>query len=144
MKCEEVQLKAQAIIDNELDEEEIDAVMAHIETCYTCRCEYVNLLKLQRRLGKTSIPEPPKEWYEDLAKKRFRTVGMIIGRIAFFGSYLFLFAYFLYEYFINPSENPLIKLGVAGIVIGGLFLFGISLYDRNRELKSDRYKEVEK
>ena len=144
MNCTDAQLKAQAIIDNELDESEIEEVITHMETCYTCRSEYINLLKLQRKIGNVCFPEPPKEWFEDLSKNSVRRTGTIIGRISFFGSYLFLFVFFLYQYFSDQSKSLFVKYGIAVAVLGGLVLFGITLFDRFKESKTDRYSEVEK
>lgn len=144
MNCTEAQLKAQAIIDNELEEQEIGAVISHMETCYTCREEYINLLRLQRKIGKTSFPDPPKEWFEGLSKNRYRNTGNFLGRIAFFGSYICLFIYFLIEYFTDSSESLFLKVSVGGIITGVLILFMVTLYDRIRESKNDKYSEVEK
>ncbi|MBN2511108.1 MAG: zf-HC2 domain-containing protein [Spirochaetales bacterium] len=144
MNCTEAQLKAQAIIDNELEEQEIDDVIAHIESCYTCRNEYVNLLKLQRKMGRVSYPEPPEEWFEALSRSRFRNAGSFFGRIVFLGSYMLLFGYFLFQYFSDAKESLFQKITLGGVLTGLLLLFLVTLCDRIHELKNDKYGEVEK
>jgi len=60
MQCDEAALKVQALADNELTETEIPEVMAHVQSCYNCRNDYVQLLRLQRRM-KFVIEEPSQE-----------------------------------------------------------------------------------
>ncbi len=144
MECKDAKLKAQALIDNELPEEEIDAVVDHMQSCYRCREEYISLLKLQRRMKGLQYPEPPKEWFEQLQKKRGRRFASFLGLALFIGSYLVLIGYALYSLFTDSGEAIFMKIAVGGIVLGVLFLLGMTISDRMRESKTDKYKEVMK
>ena len=144
MECKDAKLKAQALMDNELPEEEIDAVVDHMQSCYKCREEYISLLKLQRRMKGLQYPEPPKEWFEQLQKKRGRRFTSFLGLSLFIGSYLVLIGYALYSLFTDSGEGIFIKIVVGGIVLGVLFLLGMTISDRMRESKTDKYKEVMK
>ena len=144
MECQEAKLKVQALIDNELPEQEIDRVIDHVQSCYRCREDYISLLKLQRKLKGLQYPEPPKEWFEKLQQKRARRFSSAFGLILFIGSYLVLLGYALYSMFSDSDEGLFIKIVIAGIIIGVLFLLGVTISDRVRESKTDKYKEVMK
>ena len=144
MECSEAKLKVQALIDNELAEEEISHVVDHIQSCYSCRDEYISLLRLQRRMRGVGHLEPSKEWFEQLSKRRFRKVGSFLGQLLFFGSYVLLVGYTFVQLFSDNGEDLFIKLVVGGIILGVLALAGVTIADRVRENKTDRYKEVMK
>lgn len=144
MECQDAKLKVQALVDSELPEEEIDRVMDHVQSCYKCRDEYISLLKLQRKMKDLQYPEPPKEWFEDLKKKTGRRITSLFGQLLFIGSYVVLFAYALYSIFADSGEGLFIKLVIGGIVLGMLSLLGVTIADRVRESKTDKYKEVMK
>ena len=144
MACEDMKLKIQALIDNELDEKEIPEVLDHISSCYQCRDEYIAFLKLQKKMKGEHVPEPPKEWFEQLAGKRLRKTGSVFGKVLFFGSYIVLLGYGLSQLFQAPDEGLFIKLLIAAIFGGLLILFGITVRDRIQESKTDKYKGVMK
>lgn len=144
MECQDAKLKVQALIDNELPGEDISTVVDHIQSCYRCRDEYVALLKLQRKLRGVGHPEPPKEWFEELGKKRGRKFSSFFGQLFFIGSYIVLIAFALFSLFTDSGEGLFIKLVVGGIVVGVLFLLGVTIADRVKESRTDKYKGVMK
>ena len=142
--CEQAKLQIQALLDNEIEEQQIAPLISHLESCYACRNEYISFLKLQRKLAGIGIPEPPKEWFEKLPNKVLRRTSRIFGKVLFFGSYALLLGYALYSLLGDRNTENIIKIGVAGIAVGFLVLFGITVADRVRESKDDRYKGVMK
>jgi len=142
--CEQAKLQIQALLDNEIEEQQIAPLISHLESCYACRNEYISFLKLQRKLAGIGIPEPPKEWFEKLPNKVLRRTSRIFGKVLFFGSYALLLGYALYSLLGDRNTENIVKIGVAGIAVGFLVLFGITVADRVRESKDDRYKGVMK
>ena len=142
MDCMEAQIKMQAVLDNELNEEEIPGVMDHIESCYNCRQEYIDFLRLQKRLAGSAPQEPPKEWFEALEKQKFRKGFRRLGYIFFFGSYILLLGYFLFQFFSDGSEPAAVRLLTGGVLAGTIMLLIVTLYDRLKERKDDKYKGV--
>lgn len=144
MNCEDAKLKVQALADNELPEEEIGPVINHIESCYTCRDEYISLLKLKKRLNALhmDIPEPEKTWFEKLQKKPFHRFSSGFGMVLFLGSYLVLIGYALYDFFTTGGEGPIVKIITAVILLSVFLLLGNAIYDRIQESKTDKYKGV--
>jgi hypothetical protein len=99
---------------------------------------------LQRKLAGIRIPEPPKEWFEKLPNKVLRRTSKFFAKVLFFGSYALLLGYALYSLLSDRNTENIIKIAVAGIAVGFLVLLGITVADRVRESKDDRYKGVMK
>ncbi len=144
MDCEKAKLKANSLIDNEIDEKDISPLISHLESCYRCRDEYIDLLLLQRKMHNSSAPTPKKEWFEWLPERIVRRGFSLFGKALFIGSYLLLMGYALYTLFASPAEGIFVKLMTGGAVAGLVVLFGISLSDRLSERKTDRYRDVMK
>ena len=142
MNCNEISLKLQALTDNELEEKEIPFVMNHIESCYRCRNEYIELLQLQRKMSNANYPEPGKEWFEDLHKSTPRKVTSGTAKILLLISYSLLFIWFIYSFFFRTDTNLFVKILTGGIFTSLSVLFGITIADRIRERKDDKYKGV--
>jgi len=144
MTNEDIRLKIQALVDNELEETEIAEVLSLVESNYDLRDEYIRLLKLQRKMKGISVPEPPEEWFADMQKRKGRKAFAGIGQIFFFGSYLLLLGYALYSLFTDSSEGLFIKLVVGGVFLGLVSLLGVAIADRVKESETDKYKGVMK
>ena len=142
MDCEQIKLQVQALTDNELDEKEIPKVLHHLESCYRCRNDYIELLSLQKRMKGLSIPEPTKEWFEDLPKKIFRGFSSLFGKLLFFGSYILLIGYALFTFFSDKEGDLFVKILIGGIVLGFIVLLGVTIGDRVGESRTDKYKGV--
>jgi hypothetical protein len=144
MNCEEAKIKLNALIDSEIDEKDVAPMISHLESCYRCREEYVSLLNLQKKMKGLPMPMPEKEWFEELPRRLFRRAGSIVGWVFFIGSYALLLGYAFYNLFASQDESLFIKLVIGGIILGFFVLLGVTLSDRIRESKTDRYKDVMK
>lgn len=144
MNPEELKLKVQALVDNELDEAEIPAVMNEIEGSYEMRREYVELLRLRRRLTASTVLEPPEEWFEAAARRPGRRIFGWTGNFLFIGSYVVLLGFALFTLFRGQDTSTWVKIGVAGVAVGFVVLLLRAIVDRIRESRTDRYKEVMK
>jgi len=144
MTCEEAGLKIQALSDNELADKDIQPVIEHIQSCYHCRQDYIDTLRLHRQLQGARLPEPEKEWFQKLNASVSRKAAIGIGQIFFFVSYLALAAYALFSFFFQSGTDILLKIIVSGSILGLLILFGVTIRDRLYEKKHDKYEGVEK
>jgi len=144
MNCDDAKFKCQLLIDDELGEEEIAPVLEHIESCYKCRNEYVELLKLRKKLSGIKNPAPQEEWFETLNKKKGRRFIGRFGIILMAVSYLLLLGFALFTLFSDSTEGLFIKIIVATSVLSVIVLFITAFSDRLKESKTDRYKGVMK
>lgn len=145
MDCQTAQMKLQALIDKELDENEIPEVIGHMEGCYSCREEYIGFLKLQKKLDGQTQPEPPVEWFEQLEKSKPRKSFIRLGWILMLGSYLAMAGWGIFKAIQDSSKEELFPMVMIGGMIGGaVLLLVVTLLDRRKESRTDRYKEVQK
>lgn len=144
MTNEELKLKIQALVDNELPPEEIEPVMKTIEGNYELRTEYVELKKLMHTMAGLQYPKPKEEWFQKLARRPVRRLFNGLGLWAFIASYLLLVGYALYTFFSDPGEALLPKLFAGGLILSILLLAGVTIRDRLVESKDDKYKGVMK
>ena len=144
MTCDEAKLNINAMIDNEIPEEAVQPTLSHLESCYHCRQDYIELIQLQKQMKGLKIPQPPKEWFESFHKNIFRKATGWIGRIFFIGSYILLLSYAFFKFFTSDDPSVFLKLIIGGIFLGFLILLGVSFADRFQESKNDKYKGVMK
>lgn len=141
MDCDEAKMKIQSLIDNELDEKEINNVLTHIESCYLCRTEYIELIRIQRILRGIKFPEPQKEWFETQHKHKPRKILLTASRVVIAFSSIIILSWFLDKIFIR-NESTYFKLGLISLIVGLLIIFVIKVYDRIIELKHDKYGSI--
>jgi uncharacterized membrane-anchored protein len=141
---EELTLKMQALVDNELAVEEIPRVLNEIEGSYEMRNEYVTLLQLKKQLEGAKQKEPSTEWFEEAAHKASRRAFSWTGNLLFLGSYALLVAYAFFSIFRAADVEAWVKICVVGVALGFLVLLFRAIADRMRESRSDRYKGVMK
>ena len=142
MNCDEARMKLNAMLDNEIEEGDVAPMISHLESCYKCRRAYVELLDLQKKMKGVPIPQPRKEWYDQLPNRILRRATGLAGRLFFIGSYVLLLGYSLYSFFTSQDSDLFVKLVVGGIVLGFFVLLVVSISDRMRESRTDRYKGV--
>ena len=142
MTCENARIKINGLIDNELDEQEIDSLISHLAQCSDCRNYYKELLKLNRQMKRINLPDPADNWYINFRSRFLRKSSGFIGRLFFIGSYLALLIYSLFTLFKSSNEDLWLKLIIGGIFLGFFILLAVSIADRIKESKNDKYKGV--
>lgn len=142
MNSDELKLKIQALVDNELSESEIPEVLDAIESDYTLRKEYQEILQLQARMKGVDYPQPELEWFEKGLVNPARKGISLLGKVLFLGSYVLLLGYAVYSALVDQGEHLLVRISIGGITLGILVLLGITIGDRLRERKTDKYKGI--
>lgn len=139
---EEIRMRIQALVDNELPEQEIEPVLDRIQGSYEYRREYADLLRLRRKLATGSAPPPPQEWIDRAERRISRRIARGTGVILFVGSYLGLLGYGLLTLFRTPDVPRPVSLLVAATAAGAVVLLGNAIADRVRERRTDKYREI--
>lgn len=139
---DDVRLKIQALVDNELPESEIEPVLERIQGSYEHRREYAELLQLRRRLGTGPAPRVSEDWLDRAQRRISRRVSRGIGTVLFLGSYVLLVGYALYTLVRDPEVPVIVSVLTVSAVAGIVVLLGNAIADRVRERKTDRYREI--
>lgn len=130
-------------LDGALTQASAQRVRLHLEDCASCRALYEELAALRKTTMSTHFTTPPAESWGELprtAASRFtRTFGwlVVVAWLAVAGGYGTW--RFLTE--AGDGFHAFMVLGVPG----GFFLLLVSaLLDRLRDLKTDRYRGVDR
>jgi hypothetical protein len=139
---EEIQLKLQALADNELAEDEIGPVLTAVQGSYEYREEYAELLRLKKRLSGVVGRGPGNDWVLAAERSITRKLFRGLGTVFFIGTYLALLGVAALTFF-RDSDVPtyvsvLVGVGIAGLVV----LLGTAIADRVRESRTDKYRGV--
>ena len=144
MICHEVEKLLILYIDSEVSEEERKVVESHLSSCSHCSKLKDQYLRIKETSSEISLANPPDEvmdgYWTYISSKLSRGGGWIFLII---GSVILIF-YAIYQVAVDPSLNSLVKITVAAIVIGIVLLFISVLIDRIKDLKTDRYRGIEK
>lgn len=144
MECDNEKYKIQALVDKELPENEINEVVSHIENCYKCREEYVEMLKLDKKLKGASFPEPEFDWYSAQRKKFLRGFLSFFSKLMMLFSFLTIFTWGIVQLLKDRNIQPILQIAVIGLVLGFGILIFVSLSDRKAEKKHDKYRSLKK
>lgn len=144
MNHEDATLKVQALIDNELSETDMKEVLDHLQSCYRCRDEYINLKVLERKMKGIRYPEPPQEWFESLYRSPGRRSILLLGKLILGGSTALVFGWLVRRMVVDGTLSLIMKIAGGGMVLGGIVLFLVTLGDRIHENRDDKYKGVMK
>lgn len=139
---DDVRIRIQALVDNELPEAEIEPVLEAIEGSYEYRAEYAELLKLRRKLGSGPAPPVSGEWLERAERRVARRISRGVGLGLFLGSYVVLLGYALYTMLREPKVPVIISVLTLGVVAGFVVLLANAIADRVRERKTDTYRRI--
>lgn len=139
---EEIRIRIQALVDNELPEDEIEPMLERIQGSYEYRREYADLLRLRRKLASDTVPPLSEEWIDQAERRIARRITRGTGMVLFVSSYVGLLAYGLLTLFRAPDVPRAVLVLVAATVTGVAALLGNAIADRVRERKTDKYREI--
>ncbi|MEO1529324.1 MAG: zf-HC2 domain-containing protein [Planctomycetota bacterium] len=142
-RCDAVSEMLSGFIDDELTQSDFQRVEVHLRSCEQCRrtLEEMRQLRAAVRESQDDVRFPDEVWetlMNDLPAKTSRGIGwllLISGTVSLTG----LAAW---EFFIESEEPIYVRLMVAAIFGGLLFLFLSVLRQRLVARKTDRYREV--
>jgi ferric-dicitrate binding protein FerR (iron transport regulator) len=137
-----IHMRIQALVDNELPEEDIEPTLERIQGSYEHREEYAALLRLKRRLADQREPPVSDDWVEKAEQRISRRLGRGLGTTLFLGSYLILLGYAVFTMFNDPGVPLIVAVLVSTILMGAALLLGNAIADRVREVKTDRYRRI--
>ena len=127
------------LLTGRLGDSERAELLDHLDRCETCRREMRKQIKGDPKLSRLFFEEtgPP----ENQSTNRLLRLSALILII---GGWACLAGYGIYEFIRNPGELFIPKIGAAAMIVGGVFLFAMVLFNRIRTYKKDPYKEVER
>jgi predicted anti-sigma-YlaC factor YlaD len=130
-------------IDGELTQGDRQRVELHIESCERCRKTCGELTRQRDDVAGLSFGQiEPNEWSDILntlpvkASRRF-------GWALYIGGAVLLLAFGAYQFILDDSEDPIVKIGFGALYLGLVLLFLSVLRQRMIASKTDKYKDVQ-
>lgn len=148
MSCDKIRELLAGYQDGELDAEQLEMVQAHLKDCSVCREELAQLNKVKEVTAKVKFNDLPLEvwegYWQNLYRRLERGLGWIflsIGAIvmAIVGAF-----YLVNDFFLDPAVGIFSKIGVGGLIIGGIILLVSVLRERIFAYNRERYREVQR
>jgi hypothetical protein len=138
----DMELKIQALVDNELPADEIAPTLESIRHDPSLQREYGELLRLKRHLGPGPSSRISDEWLQKAQRKITRKISRGVGTILLIASYVALAGYALYTIVADPETPVLVSILIGSGVLGFVLLLSNAIMDRVRERKNDKYRGV--
>ncbi len=144
MKCDEIEKLLTFYIDKEISNEEKEVVEFHLASCPNCQNTMNQYIKLKKTSSEISFIEPPaarmESYWANISSRLSRGGGWIF----LVAGSIILVLYAIYRFAVDPGIQSIIKITIAAIAIGIIFLFISVLIDRIKSLKTDRYRGIKK
>jgi predicted anti-sigma-YlaC factor YlaD len=141
--CHEIDELMSGYLDNELAQGDCQLVEIHLEQCPSCRLQLDEIRLLKKGVSTMSFGEMDKQQWEAIKNDLPARASRGLGWILFIVSLVILIAYAIYEFSIDDTVPALVKITVAGLVLGLLSLFISVLRQRMIAGRSDRYKDIQ-
>ena len=146
MKCDEARLLMMGYLDNELTEDEIKALQEHLNSCAKCRAEWESFKELKKETSEMKFKPFPEMFWDDYWENVYNRIERGIGWILFSLGAIILLAFGAYElledFFLNPKEPMIEKIGVGLLILGLIVIFVSVLREKLMIRKVDKYRRV--
>lgn len=142
--CEHIKPLLMGLMDGELTPDQISDVNRHLNRCRACREELEDLRQACDPLRELSYREPGRDIEARLWKTPFSRFSRYAGLLMVLCGWLTLMVWLTVAIAADRTTELPVKLGLAGILIGALILFGNVLLHRLGTWRQDPYNEVER
>lgn len=130
-------------LDHALNQAEAQRIRIHLEDCATCSSLYAELSTLRQAARTTTFKEPDDSEWPELPKTRVSWLSRSVGWLLLISWLVVVSILALYR-FLASAGDPFEVFLVLGLPGGFVLLFSSVLIDRLRDLKSDRYRGIQR
>lgn len=135
-------------MDGELSPDQESELKEHLKGCSECQKELDAFQKLKEVTGAMKYADVPEHVWENYWKSMYRRFELGLGWIFLsIGVILILCTvvfYLIKDFFLNPAEPLILKIGIAGVIAGFMILLVSVLRERIFAHKRDRYAEIKR
>lgn len=130
-------------LDHALNQAEAQKIRIHLEDCADCNSLYMELETLRAAAKGTSFKAPDETDWPELPQTRLSWFSRSIGWVVMISWLVVITGLALYR-FLTTAGDPLEVFLVLGLPGAFVLLFCSVLLDRLRDLKSDRYRGIQR
>ena len=141
--CQKINELISGYLDNELTQADHQQVEVHLRSCSTCKQVVDDMTKLKGAVAESRPrAELDEERWEKMMNDKPAKASRGIGWLLLIAGAVTLICYAIWEFAIDDEVQTGVKLAVAAVWFGLLFLFLSVVRQRMVDSKSDRYKDV--
>ena len=148
LNCNEISLNIMALLDGELDDENISQVTEHLESCEKCARDYTSLKKVKEVASKMKFKKLPEFYWDDYWKHIYNRIERGLSWLFLSLGTIIILCFagweFLNTLIVDEKIHPLLKWGIFILMIGLIMLIISILREKIMVRKVDKYKEVER
>lgn len=148
ISCPEMGIKIMALIDGELDQNEITRVQEHLKICNRCSADYASLKKVKEVTNDMKFKKLPEFYWDDYWKHIYNRIerGLSWLFLSLGGIIVLAFAgwQFLNTLISDQHVHPLLKVGIFIFFIGLVILIISVIREKLMVRHVDKYREVER
>ena len=148
ISCPDMGVKIMALIDGELDRDEIILVQEHLKTCKRCSAEYASLKRVKEVTNEMKFKNLPEFYWDDYWKHIYNRlerglswIFLSLGAIIILTSTGWQFI----DHLISDKQiHPLLKVGIFIFLIGLAVLIVSVVREKLMVRRVDKYRKVER
>jgi hypothetical protein len=148
MSCDDFRELLAGYQDGELDEEQQRQVERHLQECEACREELARLDKVKEVAGSVQFDDLPLKVWEGYWQGVYRRVERGLGWMFTSIGVILLSAvgafHLVRDFFFDARFSIIAKIGVAGLLLGCIFLLVSLVRERIFAYSRERYREVQR
>lgn len=142
--CEQNRERISGLLDNELTPEETVELNEHLIRCASCRADYEELRRTERKLEAISYVEITDEAARSLWRLPYARFLSVASLLLVIGGYAVLLLYGFVRFLTDGGEGLIDRVALGAIVIGFLVLLGSLIVERMSTYRVDPYKDIER
>ena len=146
--CEHMSLKIMALLDDELDENEIREVKEHLEKCKQCSDEYASIRKVREAIGTMKFKKLPEFYWDDYWNHIYNRIERGLSWIFISVGTIIILCFAVWEFLdkliAQHNIHPFLKIGIFIFIIGLIILLISILREKIMVRRVDKYREIKR
>lgn len=148
IECAEARILITGLVDEEITDKQKQELFAHLESCETCQKTYESFVQLKKETSEMKFNKLPEVYWDEYWTHVYNRIERGLSWIFVSIGLIILLSYGSYQvmqdFYLNPDEPILIKMGVGLLTAGMIILFISVLREKLMIRKVDKYRSVER
>ena len=148
ISCPEMGIKIMALIDGELDQDEITRVQEHLKICNRCSAHHASLRKVKEVTNDMKFKKLPEFYWDDYWKHIYNRIERGLSWLFLSLGAIIVLAFagwqFLNTLISDQHVHPLLKVGIFIFSIGLVILIVSVVREKLMVRRVDKYREIER
>jgi len=146
--CEQARILMMGQLDGELNEAESRQLSEHLSDCESCSQQYEAFVQLKKGTSEMKFKPLPEMYWDEYWTHVYNKIERGISWILVSIGAILVLAYSLYqamdEFFHNPAEPLIMKIGVGVLILGMIVLFISVIREKLMVRTVDKYRSVKR